>query len=164
NGDPVVRYDHLADRWLMSQLAIPSSFLGIPLPPFYQCIAVSATADPTGAYYRYQFEFDTLNDYPKFGVWPDAYYMTMNQFSAPFDSNLCGGAEACIPQPGTTAKLDGLADRLMYRLQYRNFGDHESLIVNHTVDADGTDHAGIRWYEIRDPHGSPSIFQQGTYA
>ena len=44
-----------------------------------------------------------------------------------------------------------MADRLMYRLQYRNFGTHESLVVNHTVDADGTDHAGVRWYEIRDP-------------
>ena len=38
-----------------------------------------------------------------------------------------------------------MADRLMYRLQYRNFGSHESLVVNHTVDADGTDHAGLRW-------------------
>ena len=38
----------------------------------------------------------------------------------------------------------------MYRLQYRNFGDHESLVVNHTVDADGTDHAGIRWYEVQE--------------
>src|SRR5947209_19826040 len=52
----------------------------------------------------------------------------------------------------------------MYRLQYRNFGPHESLVVNHTVDVDRSDHAGIRWYEIRDPQGSPVIYQQGTYA
>ena len=57
-----------------------------------------------------------------------------------------------------------MADRLMYRLQYRNFGTHESLVVNHTVDADGTDHAGIRWYEIRDPRTTPFVHQQGTYA
>ena len=43
----------------------------------------------------------------------------------------------CLPQPGTTATIDAMSDRLMYRLQYRNFGDHESLVVNHTVDADG---------------------------
>jgi hypothetical protein len=52
----------------------------------------------------------------------------------------------------------------MYRLQYRNFGTHESLVVNQTVDADGQDHAGIRWYEVRNPRGAPFIHQQGTYA
>ena len=83
---------------------------------------------------------------------------------AAFDSNLCASARDCIPQPGTTAKLDALSDRLMYRLQYRNFGTHESLVVNQTVDVDGTDHAGVRWYEIRNPGGSPFIQQQGTYA
>ena len=83
---------------------------------------------------------------------------------APFDSDLCGYSRNCIPQPGTAAKVDAMADRLMYRLQYRNFGTHESLVVNHTVDADGSDHAGVRWYEIRDPRTSPSVFQQGTYA
>src|SRR5207245_2206028 len=40
---------------------------------------------------------------------------------------------------------------------------HESLVTNHTVDA-GSGRAGVRWYEIRDPNGSPSVFQQGTYA
>jgi hypothetical protein len=84
--------------------------------------------------------------------------------TAPFDSNLCGGSGNCVPQPGTTQTLDTLSDRLMYRIQYRNFGDHESLVVNHTVDVDGTDHAGIRWYEVRDPNGSPFIYQQGTFA
>jgi hypothetical protein len=83
--------------------------------------------------------------------------------TAPFDSNMCGGSRNCIPQPGTAQKVDAIADRLMYRLQYRNFGTHETLVVNHTVDAGG-DHAGIRWYEVRDPGGTPSIRQQGTYA
>ena len=72
---------------------------------------------------------------------------------------------ACIPQPGTTEKLDSLGDRLMYRLAYRNFGDHEALVVNHSVDADGADRAGVRWYELRNPTtGTWSIYQQGTYA
>ena len=264
DGDPIVLYDHLADRWLMSQFALPNNFFGLLFAPFYQCIAISQTPDPTGAYYRYEYQFSKLNDYPKFGVWPDGYYLAINQFSpgslqfagqgvaafnrsamlagqpaamvyfdlasvdpnlggmlpsdldgpappvgapnvyaqmdddgqgfatdrlqlwrfqvdwttpanstfsrhallpvAPFDSNLCAGSRSCIPQPGTTARLDALPDRLMYRLQYRNFGTHDSLVVNHTVDADGTDHAGVRWYEIRNPIAAPVVHQQGTFA
>ncbi len=68
--------------------------------------------------------------------------------TAPFDGNLCNFA-ACIPQPGTSTKLDTLNDRLMYRMAYRNFGDHQAIVVNHSVDADGADHAGVRWYELR---------------
>lgn len=265
NGDPIAQYDQLADRWLMSQFAFPNGYY---TGPYYQCIAVSQTGDPTGAWYRYEYKIsDTkMNDYPKFGVWPDAYYMSVNQFvfsgdtedfagpgvvaferekmllglpanmiyfdispqyasllpsdmdgftlppagspnyfvqfsddswggntdrlmvfqfhvdwnnpsastfagptvldTAPFDFNLCPDTILgnCIPQPGTATKLESLTDRLMYRLAYRNFGDHESLVVNHTVDADGTDHAGIRWYEVRNLGGTPTIYQQGTYA
>ncbi len=79
DGDPTVLYDHLADRWFISQLAIPN----FPLGPFYQCIAVSTTGDPLGAYHRYEFVIspDKLNDYPKFGVWPDGYYLSVNQYA-----------------------------------------------------------------------------------
>jgi Bacterial Ig domain len=286
DGDPIVLYDKQAHRWLMSQLAIPN----FPSGPFYQCVAVSQTDDPTGAFYRYVFQLSDrfLNDYPKWGVWGDAYYLAVNQFlcaddifgvqcswagqgafaferaqmlagqparmvgftlptsnlggmlpadldgptpppagspnyfvqvddgvwftppvpdrlqvwpfhvdwttptnstfgpvgatdtgvvlpTAPFDSNMCGYSPNCIPQPGTdpfgdpAPPVDALADRLMYRLAYRNFGDHESLVLNHTVDVDGTDHAGVRWYEVRhDPAsgaaGGWTIRQQGTYA
>ena len=274
-GDPIVQYDPIADRWMMSQFAFARDPLatGLPVPPYYQCIAVSQTGDPTGAYNRYQFTISAtkLNDYPHFGVWPDAYYMSINQFAtdddgllqfagagaiaferdamlagqqarmvyfdeettypqgggqlpsdldgfalpppgspnyfmqfedsatsgqdkldlfkfhvdwanpanstftlanqlavADFDSNMCNFANDrdCIPQKGNVAddRLDSLADRLMYRLAYRNFGDHEALVMNHTVDIDNTDHAGIRWYEVRDPAGTPTVFQQGTYA
>jgi Fibronectin type III domain len=83
--------------------------------------------------------------------------------TAAFDSNMCNGSRNCIPQAGTSAKIDAIADRLMYRLQYRNFGTHESLVTNHTVDV-GADRGAIRWYEVRNPGGSPSIYQQGTYA
>jgi len=50
----------------------------------------------------------------------------------------------------------------MFRLSYRNFGDHESLLLNHTVKADALD--GVRWYEVRSPTTNPTIYQQGTYA
>ena len=78
DGDPITLYDPLSNRWLMTQFAVNN--------PYYQCIAVSTSADPTGTYYRYAFEWKngagtpTMNDYPKFGVWPDGYYATANQF------------------------------------------------------------------------------------
>ncbi len=260
DGDPITLYDPLADRWLMSQFALPN----FPYGPFYQCLAISQTPDPTGAWYRYQFliSTDKMNDYPHFGVWPDGYYMSINQFSsgslswagagvvaferdqmlqggtaqmvyfdlytvnynyggmlpadmdgltpppanspnyfaevddgspdtlsiwefhvdwnntsnstfgiggnpnavlniAPF-TPICPGSWNCIPQPDVSQELDAIGDRLMYRLAYRNFGDHESLVVNHTVDAGGG-RAGVRWYEIRNP-AAPVIYQQGTFA
>ena len=80
DGDPVVVYDSLADRWHISQFALPGYQVG---GPNFQCVALSVTADPTGAYYawRYQYAGTLLNDYPKVGVWPDAYHMTFNQFN-----------------------------------------------------------------------------------
>ena len=72
----------------------------------------------------------------------------------------CGGG-SCIPQRGTDQQLDSLGDRLMFRLAYRNFLTHESLVVNHSVQT-GAAPSGVRWYEIRHPNGRPSVFQQGT--
>ena len=76
-GDPVTLYDESANRWIMTQLAYPGGSAG-----YHECIAVSQTGDPTGAWYRYDFLFsaNTLNDYPKLGVWSDAYYMSNNDF------------------------------------------------------------------------------------
>src|SRR5712675_417895 len=76
-------------------------------------------------------------------------------------SPLCSGG-TCVPQPGTTNTLDSLADRLMYRLAYRNFGNHESLVVNHSVVAGSS--GGVRWYEIQNPGGTPVVAQQSTFA
>ena len=80
-NDAVVRYDQLANRWVITQFAYiwPA---GKPQGPYYQCFAVSKTADPTGPYYRYLFDVgDTaLDDYPKLAIWPDAYYMSANRY------------------------------------------------------------------------------------
>ena len=257
DGDPIVLYDEQADRWLLSQFALPN----FPSGPFYQCVAVSQTGNPLGSWHLYEFTISNtkLNDYPKFGVWPDGYYMAINQFTcsgiifptcswagqgvvaferdrmlngqaaraiyfdnpdgslgamlpsdldgalppagspnyfvqvdqnalqiwafrpnwaspasstfqrvttlatAAFDANMCGGSRNCIPQPGTSVKVDAMADRLMYRLQYRNFGSYETLVTNHTVDT-GADHAGVRWYELRKTGGAWGVQQQGTFA
>ena len=77
---------------------------------------------------------------------------------------MCAGNRNCISQQGTTVKLDPISDRLMYRLQYRNFGDHEALVLNHTVDVNNADRAGIRWYELRKSGSVWSIYQQGTFS
>ena len=66
-----------------------------------------------------------------------------------------------IPQPSPGEMVDSLGDRLMFQLQYRNFGAHESLWVNHTVVSGGV--TGVRWYELRSPGSSPFIYQQSTY-
>ena len=84
--------------------------------------------------------------------------------TAAFDSNMCGYSHNCVPQRGTSARVDAISDRLMYRLQYRNFGTHQSLVTNHTVDANGSDRAGVRWYELRNSGAGWSVFQQGTYS
>jgi hypothetical protein len=253
DGDPVVVYDPIADRWVISQFAVTGADGGGT--PFLECVAVSQTPDPTGAYNRYSFAYNSFNDYPKMGVWPDAYYTTFNFFNAAGTAFLGGevcaydrasmlaGAAAtqqcfnvgtslggllpadldgarqppagspnyvlalgatdgmlafwkfhvdwttpanttltgpttlttaaytlpcgdtggtCIPQAGTTQQLDTLGDRLMFRLAYRNFGDHEALVANHSVTAGSS--VGVRWYEIRSPGTTPTIFQQGTYA
>jgi hypothetical protein len=83
----------------------------------------------------------------------------------------CGGG-TCIPQPGTAQQLDSVGDRLMNRLAYRNFGDHESLVVNHSVTASSgngngkgsSSPVGLRWYELRNPGGTPVVYQQATFS
>ncbi len=76
-------------------------------------------------------------------------------------SALCNGG-TCVTQPGTNQKLDSLADRLMYRLAYRNLGTHESLVVNHSVVAGSS--GGVRWYELQNPNGTVTLAQQSTFA
>jgi hypothetical protein len=80
----------------------------------------------------------------------------------------CNGG-ACVAQPGTRQRLDSLADRLMYRLAYRNFGTYETLVVNHSVKISGNvknQVVGVRWYELRQPSGASTFsrYQQGTYS
>lgn len=72
DGDPIVMYDRFADRWFISQFKVSNN--GI-------LIAVSETSDPLGSYYTYEFTFTAFPDYPKFGVWSNAYFMTTNTAS-----------------------------------------------------------------------------------
>lgn len=87
DGDPIAQYDKIANRWVMTQFSVSTT-------PFLQCVAVSTTSDATGTYNRYAFSFGSnFPDYPKLGVWPDAYYMSFNMFNGSGTSFL--GAQAC---------------------------------------------------------------------
>jgi hypothetical protein len=246
-GDPVVVWDKLAQRWLVTYFNYISNLT--------LCIAVSTTSDATGSYNRYAYGFgNTLPDYPKYAVWPDAYYASVNAFgtgaaepcafdrkamlsgkskaamicftpnnnnfsflpsdldgatlpptgapnhyvelgnttssldefdfhvdfahprkstftgphaiSVPSYSIACGGSD-CIPQPSPGELVESLGDRLLFRLAYRNFGDHESMVVAHAVTPgkSSTAVAAMRWYELRStPAGGKfSLYQAGTY-
>jgi hypothetical protein len=274
-GDPILQYDRMADRWILSQFAFSLNASNNPIAPYLQCIAVSQTNNPLGAYYRYEISFGStapngFNDYGKLGIWPDGYYTSYNIFQgSPAGTNsgvaLCasdrvnmlagnpantvcapvafyaggaaflpgdldgftaptttaqgnifmrqstapalrmikfkpdfvtpantiyndgfggapgtfvnialgatnracnGAAGACIAQPGTTTLLDTLADRLMYRLAYRNRAGVDSIVVTQSVDPDGAGarSSALRWYEIRSPFSNtPSLFQNATF-
>jgi len=77
DGDPIVLYDEVADRWMASQFGINTSN-----GTYWQMIAVSATSDPLGSYNRYAFQMPAFNDYPKLSVWIDGYYATFNMFGS----------------------------------------------------------------------------------
>jgi hypothetical protein len=81
SGDPIVVYDQFVDRWLLTQFT--TSGLFDPTRPFWNCVAISTTGDPTGTYYRYAFEtenFQFFPDYPKYGVWTNSYVITTREF------------------------------------------------------------------------------------
>src|SRR5436190_18445878 len=77
-GDPVVLHDQQADRWIVSQFTSGAA-------PFFNCVAISQTNDPTGAYFRYAIMAGpgggNFPDYPKYGIWPDAYYISTREFA-----------------------------------------------------------------------------------
>lgn len=84
---------------------------------------------------------------------------------AEFDTQLCGLAfVGCFEQPGTTTRLMPIREMMMYRVQYRRFPTHESIVLNFVTDVSGTDRGGIRWVELRKTTGSWFKYQEGTFA
>lgn len=80
-------------------------------------------------------------------------------------STALGNGFANIPQPNTNQKLDGIPGVFMFRAQHTRWVQHSSIVLTHVVDVDNTDHAGVRWYELRDNNdGNWSIYQQSTYS
>ncbi len=135
---------------------LPADLDGPTLPP------AGAPADfvkwpGNGTYQTYHYHAD----------WVTPGNSTFTSFASPAAagfSQLCPFSRACVPQLGqaSSSNLDALADRLMFRLTYRNFGDHESVVGNFTVSSGGV--AGIRWFELRNvTNGPETVYQQSTY-
>ena len=132
--------------------------------------------DPTGAAGFVPALFGTaMSTADRFDVWEidvdwtDPGSATVGRIAqvpiAGFDNDLCTASrEACVPQPAPGNALEALSGRLMHRLQLRDFGSYRTMVASHTVDADGTGRAGVRWYEFRETGGAWSLHQQGTYA
>ncbi len=106
------------------------------------------------------WEFDVYWPIPVFS----SLTLTQSLNTASFNSAFGSHNQGIIPQPGTTQKLAVMEKALMHRLQYRNFGTYQSMVCCHTVDVNGSNRAGVRWYELRKTTGNWSIHQQGTYA
>ena len=136
SGDAVVLYDEAADRWLFTQFSLPN----YPSGPFYQMIAVSQTPDPTGSWYRWQYEFSLMPDYPKFGVWQDGYYMSSNNFGTQgFANNGAYGYDR-------TAMLAGDPDAV--RISFTLHAGGGGFNTIYPADCDGT----------LPPAGTPNYF------
>jgi hypothetical protein len=123
--------------------------------------------------FPYGATFDALNVWELSVHWnstPEASLVLAAQLPvAEFDSNFpCGPTRGCLPQPGI-ANPDQWIDILSYRQRvthraaYRNFGTHESVVTNQSVEAQ-PGIAGVRWYELRRVNGEYSVHQQGTYS
>lgn len=136
---------------------LPSDLDGATAPPAGSPNFLMDIDPSSGALNLWKFHVDFTNTNNSTFTGPTS-IPGVAAFTAP-----CLTTQDCIPQPGTTTKLDALGDRLMHRLAYHNFGGHESIVANHTVLAAGGN-MGVRWYEVRSPNGTPAIYQQGTFA
>jgi len=129
-----------------------------------------ATAPPTASP-NFQMELATSTTLKLFKFHVDFTTPSNSKFTGPTTltvasyTDACAATGTCIRQPSPGEQLDSLGDRLMFRLAYRNFGDHEAMVVNHSIKASGTGNApsAVRWYEVRNPGTSPVIFQSGTF-
>jgi hypothetical protein len=144
DGDPVVVYDQLANRWVLSQfVALPTD-----TEEYAECFAVSTTSDATGSYYLYEFHFGrTFHDYPKLGVWPDAYYMSSNEF--PDGAVLSSGAGAFAFE--RSKMLAGQPARVVYFDEAANNPPGGQYVGQLPGDLDGS---------ARPPSGSPNLFAE----
>ncbi len=139
SGDPIVVYDQLADRWILTQFSTRG-------PTYYNCVAVSKTADPVGAYFRYAFSTGrNFPDYPKYAVWPNAYFLSTREF-APDDSFAGVGAYAL--ERSKMIAGDPTARSVMFNVAPGNtpYLPGDGLLPS---DLDGS---------IRPPAGSPNYF------
>ena len=152
-----------APRFVCFQLSsafaslLPSDLDGPVSPPAGSPNFVMAIDPGSGALQLWKFHADFVTKSNSTFTGPTS-IPGVAAFTAP-----CPATQDCIPQPATAQLLDAIGDRLLHRLAYHNFGDHESIVANHTVLTAGGN-TGVRWYEVRNPNAAPTIYQQGTFA
>jgi hypothetical protein len=157
-GDILVKWDQFSSQWVIGQLAYPGLAGGVG---FHMCIAVSQTSDATGAWYAYDYLYSNtdLNDYPKFGLWPDpsnnGYYITARNFANAFSFSgmtilaidraaILGGNPgvaqlfALADLGGAAGSLDGLLPADLSGLATPNSGSPETYIGYGNPATDGT--------------------------
>lgn len=166
-GDPSASFIEYQESPAYNYL-LPASFTGTTLPPSGAPEYFGAIKPPscgTSCSTMFGFTFWLWRFHADFAVPSNSSFTGPTNLPVTNYNGLCSGSTECIPQPGTTEKLDPAADHLMQRLSYRRFGSRESLVAAQTVDAGGGV-AGMRWYEIKvdPPGGTPAVAEQGTYA
>ena len=139
-GDPIVQYDRINQRWVLSQFAFNGNFTQNS-----QCIAVSQTNNPMGAYNLYEYGFgNVLPDYGKLGIWTDAYYITYNMFLN--GASFAGGRACAYDKAGMLAGAPSPVSICFNRT------DRFSFLP---ADLDGT---------IMPPAGTPNIHVSWNWA
>jgi hypothetical protein len=141
---------------------LPSDFDGTVLPPtgspnYY--VGLDANNNTSPQYLKlFKFHVDWTNLSNSTLTGPTN--LSVNSFTM-----ACGNGQNCVPQEGTTVKVDSLGDRLMYRLAYRNISGVETLVVNHSVrkGTSPNSYSGIRWYVLQNPNSTPAIAQSGEF-
>jgi hypothetical protein len=156
NGDPIVLYDQLADRWMLSQFTVKSG-----AEAYAECIAISQTPDPAGPYWLY--EFDEANavfhDYPHLGVWPDGYYMSTNQFPDDATASTAAGAWA-FERPkmllGQPARYIFFDETPLVTSTYTPFGQLPSTLEGRNLPPPGTPAFFAEVDDVNTPNPPPA--------
>jgi hypothetical protein len=106
-GDGVVVFDQLAQRWLLTEFSGTSNTL---------CVYLSDGDNPVvTTWTRYTFNTPGFPDYPKYGVWPDAYYVGANEGPAVYALDrvsMLAGLSATL-QRKSVPRLNGLGFQMV---------------------------------------------------
>lgn len=132
---------------------LPADMDGIP-PPI---------DEPAHLAYYKEANPDRIMLYKVETDWENTANSLLTQDVVLYPENFSGNLPDGIPQPDGAPYLSAMSNRLLYRLQYRNFGEYKAMVTNHTINT-GEGIAGIRWYEFRDEGNGWNIYQQGTYS
>ena len=123
SGDIIAQWDKVAHRWVATQNVFSS--------PYMTCVAISTTPDATGTYYRFAYPQPGFPDYPKWGIWSDAYYQSQNNFGATGYTYV--GAYACAYERAKMLVGDSTAKQICFQT-----GTFDDSLLPADLDSVGT--------------------------